>query len=47
MRPRGPDLAKIDELSERYTGARYPWRDRPREIFEITIDHVQASTGRR
>ena len=40
-------LAKIDQLSQRHTGGPYRWREWPREIFEVTIDHVQASTGRR
>jgi PPOX class probable F420-dependent enzyme len=38
-------LAEIDRMSQRYNGHPYTWRDRPREIFEITIDNVQASTG--
>jgi PPOX class probable F420-dependent enzyme len=38
-------LAEIDRMSQRYNGHPYTWRDRPREIFGITIDHVQASTG--
>jgi PPOX class probable F420-dependent enzyme len=41
------NLAQIDRMSQRYTGQPYRWRDQPREIFEIRIDHVRASTGRR
>jgi PPOX class probable F420-dependent enzyme len=40
------DLAHIDALSRRYVGREYRWRGRPREIFEVTVDHVAASEGR-
>ena len=40
------DLAFIDRMSRRYTGQPY-FRRAPREIFEITPDHVRASRGRR
>ncbi|HSL98056.1 MAG TPA: TIGR03618 family F420-dependent PPOX class oxidoreductase [Candidatus Deferrimicrobiaceae bacterium] len=40
-------LEHIDRMSQRYTGRPYGWRGRPREIFEVTIDHVSASEGRR
>lgn len=40
-------LAFIDKMSLRYTGAAYRNRDWPREVFEITPDHVVASRGRR
>lgn len=40
-------LQLIDRLSQRYTGRPYGWRDQPREVFEVTVDHVAASTGRR
>jgi PPOX class probable F420-dependent enzyme len=45
---RRPDegLAFIDKLSVRYLGAPYRMRNFEREIFEIEIDHVQASGGR-
>jgi hypothetical protein len=39
-------LAFIDKLSVRYLGAPYRMRNFEREIFEIEIDHVQASGGR-
>lgn len=39
-------LEHIDRLSARYTGGPYGWRSRPREIFEIALDHVGASEGR-
>ncbi|MDP9250559.1 MAG: pyridoxamine 5'-phosphate oxidase family protein [Chloroflexota bacterium] len=39
-------LAFIDKLSVRYLGALYRMRNFEREIFEIEIDHVQASGGR-
>jgi len=41
------ELAHIDRMSRRYVGSEYRWRGRPREIFEVTIDHVSASEGRR
>jgi PPOX class probable F420-dependent enzyme len=40
-------LAFIDEMSRRYTGADYRFRDFEREIFVITPDRISASTGRR
>jgi PPOX class probable F420-dependent enzyme len=40
-------LELIDRLSQRYTGHPYGWRSRAREIFEVALDHVQASSGRR
>jgi PPOX class probable F420-dependent enzyme len=39
-------LEHIDRLAGRYTGRPYSWRSRPREIFEISLDHVGASEGR-
>ena len=39
-------LEHIDRLAGRYTGRPYGLRSRPREIFEITLDHVGASEGR-
>jgi PPOX class probable F420-dependent enzyme len=45
MRP-DEGLAFIDKLSVRYLGAPYRMRNFEREIFEIEIDHVQASGGR-
>jgi PPOX class probable F420-dependent enzyme len=41
------DLAFIDKLSRRYTGAEYRFRHFEREIFVITPDRIRASTGRR
>jgi PPOX class probable F420-dependent enzyme len=38
-------LAFIDRMSLRYTGSPYFRRNREREIFEITPDHVRASPG--
>lgn len=38
-------LEHIDRLSARYTGRPYGLRSRPRETFEITLDHVGASEG--
>jgi PPOX class probable F420-dependent enzyme len=40
-------LAFIDKMSRRYTGADYRFRDFEREIFVITPDRINASTGRR
>jgi len=40
------DLAFIDRMSRRYTGADYPRRT-PREVFHITIDRLGHSAGRR
>jgi len=40
-------LVQIDRMSQRYRGGPYPWREQPREIFEITVDHVRVSSGRR
>jgi PPOX class probable F420-dependent enzyme len=40
------DLAFIDKMSRRYTGADYRFRDMEREIFVITPDRITASTGR-
>lgn len=39
-------LAFIDKMSLRYTGSPYMRRDAPREVFEITPDHVRAARGR-
>jgi nitroimidazol reductase NimA-like FMN-containing flavoprotein (pyridoxamine 5'-phosphate oxidase superfamily) len=39
-------LAFIDKMSMRYTGQPYRFRERPREIFVIELDHVTASSGR-
>jgi PPOX class probable F420-dependent enzyme len=39
-------LAFIDRMSLRYVGAPYFRRDRQREVFVITPDHVRASPGR-
>jgi PPOX class probable F420-dependent enzyme len=39
------NLAFIDRMSERYTGAPYRRRDNPREIFVIELDHVHAGRG--
>jgi len=41
------DLAFIDRMSLRYTGAPYFRRHVAREVFVITPDHVTASHGRR
>jgi PPOX class probable F420-dependent enzyme len=41
------NLAFIDQMSERYTGAPYRFRSSDREIFVIEADHVVASGGRR
>ena len=41
------DLAFIDLMSLRYTGAPYFRRHVAREVFVITPDHVTASHGRR
>ncbi len=45
IRPDG-DLAYIDRMSRRYTGADDPRRT-PREVFHITIDRLSHSPGRR
>ena len=39
-------LAFIDNMSMRYTGQPYRFRERPREIFVIEPDYVRASGGR-
>jgi nitroimidazol reductase NimA-like FMN-containing flavoprotein (pyridoxamine 5'-phosphate oxidase superfamily) len=39
-------LAFIDKMSMRYTGGPYRFRERPREIFVIELDHVIARSGR-
>jgi len=41
------DLAFIDKMSLRYTGAAYFRRNSAREVFVITPDAVRASRGRR
>jgi len=39
------DLAFIDRMSERYTGAPYRRRDSAREVFVIQPDHIRAGLG--
>jgi nitroimidazol reductase NimA-like FMN-containing flavoprotein (pyridoxamine 5'-phosphate oxidase superfamily) len=39
-------LAFIDKMSMRYTGQPYRFRERPREIFVIELEHVRGSSGR-
>jgi PPOX class probable F420-dependent enzyme len=39
------ELAFIDKMALRYTGARYRRRDFQREIFVITPDHVRSGRG--
>lgn len=41
------NLAFIDRMSQRYTGAPYRFRNDSREVFVIEPEHVRASTGRR
>jgi PPOX class probable F420-dependent enzyme len=39
------DLALIDRMSQRYTGAAYRRRDSAREIFVIELEYVKAGRG--
>ena len=39
------NLAFIDKMSERYTGAPYRRRDHPREVFVIEPDYIRSGQG--